>query len=125
MARTVRRGVRRDGVVRIGRASPWKWVWIAAGTLIVIGPLALSLAVVLPPIVFALPPMALWVAIWAIFRRLDAPQPPQQPPPPRGTRVVLRIQPRPVAAADRTCRSAAGGSSRAAGDRMSRDASDG
>ncbi|GEJ58518.1 hypothetical protein [Anaeromyxobacter diazotrophicus] len=75
MARTVVRR-RRDGILRIARIERWRVLWLVVGGLCVVPPLVLSAVFVLPPIILALPPMTLGLAIWILFRRLDAPEAP-------------------------------------------------
>lgn len=91
MGRTVPR-VRSDGVVRIHRVGRWRWAWLALGGLCVVLPLALSLAFLLPPLILAIPPMAMWVAIWVVFRHLDDPEPPPRSPAPPGTARVIPLR---------------------------------
>ncbi len=95
MARTVPR-MRSGGVVRLRRAGRWRWAWLTLGGLAVILPFALSLAVLLPPVILAVPPVALWVALWMLFRRLDdgAPPPGASPPPSGLARVIPLRRPR-------------------------------
>jgi hypothetical protein len=71
MARTVVK-LGRDGVPRIARIERWRAAWLIAGGALVVPPLLLSLLVVLPPAVLALPPMTLALGIWILFRRLDS-----------------------------------------------------
>jgi hypothetical protein len=54
---------------------------LAAGV-VAVAPLALSTVYDLPAEIFALTPMALWIALWIFFRQLDA-RAPDWPPPPR------------------------------------------
>lgn len=93
MARSVERRTRRDGVVRIRRAPRlWRCVVALAAGLGLLGPIALGLFVDLPPVVFAIPQMVIWIIIWEFFRRLDAPRPTTPPAPPPGSRArVLRL----------------------------------
>ncbi len=95
MARTVPR-MRCGGVVRLRRAGRWRWAWLTLGGLAVILPFALSLAVLLPPVILAIPPVALWVALWTLFRRLDdaAPPPGASSPPSGLARVIPLRRPR-------------------------------
>jgi hypothetical protein len=64
---------RRDGVMTIGRRRRWPLVChgIAAGLLVLL-PLALSLALLLPPLAFAAPPLTLGFGTWILLRTLDA-----------------------------------------------------
>ena len=71
---------RRDGLVQIARVGRWRWVGWALCGLLVVPPLLLALVFAMPPVLLALPPMALYVAIWAVMRRLDAPAPPPAAP---------------------------------------------
>lgn len=91
MARTILRR-RADGLLQVVRVERWRWVWIVVGALCVVPPLILSMAYVLPPVVLALPPMALWVAIWRVFRRLDAPPAPRRAPRPPGPSAVIPLR---------------------------------
>ncbi len=91
MARTVPR-LRSDGVVRIRRVGRWRWVWLTLGGLAVVLPLALSLAFVLPPVILAIPPMVLWVAIWMVFRHLDDPSPAHPTSPSSGKADVIPMR---------------------------------
>jgi hypothetical protein len=63
---------RRDGVIAIGRRRRWPLVChgIAAGLLVLL-PLALSLALLLPPLAFAAPPLTLAFGTWILLRTLD------------------------------------------------------
>src|SRR5574337_477365 len=88
MARMVIR-YRRDGVIAIRHAHwrPWPhrggWGWPmvwAAGGILVLLPLLLSVAVALPPFVFSVPPLSLGVGVWLFLRRLDRGQEPPPPP---------------------------------------------
>ncbi len=80
---------RADGLDRIVRVGRWSWVWALAATALVVGPLALGAAFDLPSVVLAVPPMTVWIAIWMVFRNLDAP-PPRRPPPRRRQRRTRR-----------------------------------
>ncbi len=90
MARTVPRR-RRDGVVAICRVARWPRVCLAlAGGVAVLLPLALSIAVVLPPVLLAAPPLALGLGLWLLLRRLDRGEP-RRMRPVEGTRRVIRL----------------------------------
>ncbi len=98
MARTVLQR-RRDGTYVIRRVGTWRWVWLALGAACVVLPLALSLVVLVPPIVLALPPLTLGLGTWILVRNLDSAEP--RPVAPRGgpARVIpLRGTPREIAA---------------------------
>ncbi len=82
MARTVLRR-RRDGTYAIRRITSWRWAWVVSAGACVVLPLALSLVFLLPVILLALPPMALGVGTWILFRRLGVAATPR-PPAPRG-----------------------------------------
>lgn len=80
MARTAPRR-RRDGVVAICRVARWPRVCLVlAGGAAVLLPLVLSIAVVLPPVLLAVPPLALGLGLWLLLRRLDRDEPPRMRP---------------------------------------------
>ena len=64
-------------MLEIAPPSRVRWVLYGLAGLFVSMPLALALFVLLPPVVFAVPVMTLWVAVWMVFRRLDAPRIPR------------------------------------------------
>ncbi len=68
---------RRDGVLEIGPPSRLRLVLYGLAGLFVSLPFLLSLFVLMPPVVFALPVMTLWVAVWMVLRRLDLPRIPR------------------------------------------------
>lgn len=78
MAGTARTGLRhrRDGVPSICRATRpwWRTCAIVVGGTVVLLLLALSAGAALVPALLALPPMALGIAVWLLFRSLDAPR---------------------------------------------------
>ena len=64
---------RPDGLLEIPRARRRaRWVLPAVGSILVILPLALSLVVLLPPVVLAIPPMTLGLGLWILMRSLDS-----------------------------------------------------
>jgi len=68
---------RRDGVLEIAPPRRVRWVLYGLAGLFVSVPLVLAMFVLLPPVVFAVPVMTLWVAVWVVFRRLDVPRIPR------------------------------------------------
>jgi hypothetical protein len=94
MARTVERRTGAGGVARIAPAPRfWRWTLVVLGALGLVGPILLGLFVDLPPVVFAIPQMVIWMVIWTFFRRLDAPRRPPPPAPPPGSRArVIRLR---------------------------------
>jgi hypothetical protein len=79
---------RPDGLVEIPRARRARWVLPAVGGILVILPLALSLVVLLPPVVLAIPPMTLGLGLWILMRSLDSPEPRSSAPAGGSCRVV-------------------------------------
>ncbi len=71
----------------------WARALMVVASVLVAGPIVLSLFYDLPPLVFAVPPAVLYVAIWWLFRQLDAPRRPK--PPPRRRRPPRPPQPLP------------------------------
>jgi hypothetical protein len=71
MARAV--FTRHNGIPRIHRARRWRWAAALAlvGTFMLL-PLALSLVVALPPLLFAVPPLAAGLGVWWLFHELTA-----------------------------------------------------
>lgn len=96
MARAILRR-RPDGLVEISRVRRGRlarWGLAVVGGLLVVLPLALSLVVLLPPVVFAIPPMTLGLALWILMRSLDSAEPRGAAPLPGQGRVVPLRAPR-------------------------------
>lgn len=80
---------RPDGLLEIPRARRRaRWVLPAVGSILVILPLALSLVVLLPPVVLAIPPMTLGLGLWILMRSLDSGEPRSATPAGGSCRVV-------------------------------------
>ncbi len=81
MARILHRR-RRGGIVHIYPAGRWRRISIGFALALFAGlPLALVLAIVLPPVLVAVPSIALGAALWAYRRRRDSAARRDLPPP--------------------------------------------
>ena len=79
------------------RDLPWRAIAIVIAGLVAVTPIALSAIYDdLPPVLFAVPPMVMYVGIWMVFRQLDAPRPGSAPRPPRRRGPPRSPAPRPL-----------------------------